>query len=72
MRRNMSGNFGLYKYLWPGSVYIYTIKTQLKYIYTFICTELIEETGRPPGMIFRLPRASSSLEIFFIHLTIMT
>ena len=22
MRRNMSGNFGLYKYLWPGSVYV--------------------------------------------------
>ena len=21
MRRNMSGNLGLYKYLWPGSVY---------------------------------------------------
>ena len=24
MRRNMSGNLGLYKYLWPGSVYIYS------------------------------------------------
>ena len=23
MRRNMSGNLGLYKYLWPGSVYMY-------------------------------------------------
>ena len=22
MRRNMSGNLGLYKYLWPGSVYV--------------------------------------------------
>ena len=22
------------------------------YIYMFICTELIEETGRPPGLIF--------------------
>ena len=37
-------------------VYIYTIKTQLKcicvYIYMFICSELIEETGRPPGLIF--------------------
>ena len=21
MRRNMSGNLGLYEYLWPGSVY---------------------------------------------------
>ena len=37
---------------------IYTIKTQLKYayiyiyIYMFICTELIEETGRPPELIF--------------------
>ena len=40
MRRNMSGNLGLYKYLWPGSVYM------------FICSELIEETGRPPGLIF--------------------
>ena len=26
MRRNMSGNLGMYKYLWPGSVYIvYTL-----------------------------------------------
>ena len=31
----MSENLGLYKYLWPGSV----------------CTELIEETGRLPGLI---------------------
>ena len=40
---------------------IYTIKTRLKYIYTmcicvriymFICSELIEETGRPPELIF--------------------
>ena len=23
MRRNMSGNLGLYKYLWPGSVCVY-------------------------------------------------
>ena len=34
----------------------------------FMCTELIEETGRPPGLIFGvwghfgLARASSSLE----------
>ena len=40
MRRNMSGNLRLYKYLWPGSVYM------------FICTKLIEETGLPPGLIF--------------------
>ena len=41
-------------------IYIYTIKTRLKYIYMcmcvriymFICSELIEETGRPPGLIF--------------------
>ena len=34
--------------------YIYTIKTRLKYIYIymFIFSELIEETGRPPGLIF--------------------
>ena len=39
---------------------IYTIKTRLKYIYMcicvriymFICSELIEETRRPPGLIF--------------------
>ena len=39
---------------------IYTIKTRLKYIcvricvriYMFICSELIEETERPPGLIF--------------------
>ena len=36
-------------------------------IYMFICTELIEETGRPPGLIFGmwdifgLARTSSSL-----------
>ena len=44
----MSGNLGLYKYLWPGSVYICVCV----YIYMFICSELIEETGRPPGLIF--------------------
>ena len=41
-------------------VYIYTIKTQLKYVYVcmcvriymFVCSELIEETGRLPGLIF--------------------
>ena len=43
-------------------IHIYTIKTQLKYVYVcmcvciniymFICTELIEETGRPPGLTF--------------------
>ena len=35
---------------------IYTIKTQLicmcVRIYMFVCSELIEETGRPPGLIF--------------------
>ena len=37
-------------------------------IYMFICTELIEETGRPPGLIFGmrgyfcLAETSSSLE----------
>ena len=41
----------------------------------FICTELIEETGRPPGLIlacrniFGLARTCSSLGNFFIHLT---
>ena len=41
----------------------------------FICTELIEETGRPPelflacGHIFGLARASSSLGKTFTHLT---
>ena len=46
MRRNMSGNLGLYKYLWPGSVCVCV------YIYMSVCSELIEETGRPPGLIF--------------------
>ena len=44
------------------SVLVYTIKTRLKYIYMcaymciymFICSELIEETGRPPGLIFAM------------------
>ena len=36
---------------------IYTIKTRLKYmcvriVYMSVCSELIEETGRPPGLIF--------------------
>ena len=41
----------------------------------FICTELIEETGRLPGLIFGmwgyfgLARASSSLGNIFTHLT---
>ena len=30
----------------------------------FICTELIEETGIPPGLIFGLARTSSSLGKF--------
>ena len=34
----------------------------------FICSELIEETGRPPGMIFVLVRTSSSFEKVFTHL----
>ena len=30
MRRNMSGNFDLYKYIWPGSVYVlYSISVSL-------------------------------------------
>ena len=41
-------------------IIIYTIKTRLKYIYIYIyiyiymsvCSEFIEETGRPPGLIF--------------------
>ena len=37
MRKNMSGNLGLYKYLWPGSVCVCV------YVYTFICRKLIEE-----------------------------
>ena len=41
----------------------------------FICTELIEETGRPPGLIFGmwdifgLARTSSSFGKNFTHLT---
>ena len=31
---------------------ISTIRLQPWYIYMCICTELIEETGRPPGLIF--------------------
>ena len=38
-------------------------------IYMFICTEFIEETGRPPGLIFGLARTSSSLEEIVTHLT---
>ena len=40
-----------------------------------VCSELIEETGRPPGLIlaygdiFGLARTSSSIGIFFTHLT---
>ena len=41
----------------------------------FICSESIEETGRPPGLIFGmwgyfcLARTSSSIGKFFTHLT---
>ena len=44
-------------------------------IYMFICTELIEETGRLPGLIFGmwgyfgLARTSSSFGKSFTHLT---
>ena len=44
-------------------------------IYMSVCSELIEETGRPPGLIFAmwgyfcLAWGSSSLGIFFTHLT---
>ena len=55
--------FCTYKHIYTHT-HIYTIKTQLKFV--FICTELIEETGRPPGVIlacrgiFGLARESSS------------
>ena len=35
-----------------SSLNIYTIKTQLICIYMFVRSELIEETGRPSGLIF--------------------
>ena len=44
-------------------------------IYMFICTELIEETGRPPGLIFAMWRyfwsGSGKFESWknFTHLT---
>ena len=31
MRRNMSGNLGLYKYLWPGSVYVMSILSNVDF-----------------------------------------
>ena len=43
-------------------------------IYMFICSELIEETGRPPGLIFGimdifgLARSGSCLGKTFTHL----
>ena len=41
------------------------------YIYMFICTELIEETGRPPGLILACRNifGPSSLGKKFTHLT---
>ena len=52
--------FGNQKKTNHSMVIIYTIKTRLKYIcvriYMFICSELIEETGRPPGLIFGMCR----------------
>ena len=50
-----TSKFELMQIIPPFLQEIYTIKTQLKYIYVyimFICSELIEETGRPPGLIF--------------------
>ena len=44
----------------------------------FICTELIEETGRPPGLIFRIwdiscmARTNSSLGKFHTFDGVMT
>ena len=35
----------------------------------FICTELTEETGRPPGLIFRMAVTSLNLRKNFTHLT---
>ena len=35
----------------------------------FICSELIEETGRPPKLIFGLARTSSSFGKNFTQLT---
>ena len=37
--------------------------------YMFICTELIEETGIPPGLIFGLARRTSSLGRKFTPMT---
>ena len=39
MRRNMSGNLGLYKYLWPGSVYI--IVVDFEYVETSLFSLLL-------------------------------
>ena len=33
-------------------MYAFSICSMYIYIYMFICSELIEETGRPPGLIF--------------------
>ena len=35
-----------------GFFYLYFLPQGIEGIYMFICTELIEETGRPPGLIF--------------------
>ena len=35
---------------------IYIIKTRLICIYMFVCSELIEETGKPPGLILGMWR----------------
>ena len=58
-------SLNLLKYICPLSVYIYM----------FICTELIEDTGRPHGLIFgmlgnfRLVRTCLYLGKIFSHLT---
>ena len=49
MRRNMSGNLGLYKYLWPGSVYIYI------YIYTDTVKPLMMNTSSPRNSDHHFP-----------------
>ena len=61
----------MFKHLWPGSVCISKLLKRNSSIYMFICTELIEETGRAPGLILACGNISDKIEFgkIFTYLT---
>ena len=56
MRRNMSGNLGLYKYLWPGSVHFKSGVFNLLYHATPLTDFGILATPHNDNVKIELPR----------------